>query len=308
MSNIVCYTTGMKYTLKPWVSGSPSQENTFDLCQLRWWWSKRTDAPRDESPQTQRGTLLHEVMETYLTTGQVPTVDHIVGIMQRPDYALLRDYYVARGRFTDRTFAQLIYRLALDGVPHFPHTPVGANQVEHGFRLQTDGMAVPYVGFIDFWDESGIYDHKVRSAAKYCKFEDELLEDPQLRIYAAVHAAVAAADPKSIAVDDRGRQIVTITKPVFRDVRFAHINYCVDTKRTLEVAVDLKAEDVRRLFLVTERKTHEMNKVAQIDDPREVSANPASCNAFHKECPFLERCQEIGKVEQPDDILSIFWA
>lgn len=291
--------------LKPWASGSPSQENTFDMCKARWWWSKRTDAPRDESPQTQRGTLMHEVMESYLTTGRVPPVDHIVGMMQRPDFSLLRDYYVVNGKYSDTSFAQIIYRLALDAAPHFANVPVGANQVEHGFVLQTDGMTVPYNGFIDFWDTNGVADHKLRSSQRYCKFEDELLEDPQLRIYAAVQVAVATADPSQLRIDERGRQIVTVRQPVYRDLTFRHVNYNWDTKRVLEIAVDLTAEEVRRLFLLTEAKTHEMMAYAKIDDPKQIPVNTDSCNAFFKPCPFLSRCREYGMI--PLDEADELW-
>ena len=57
---------------------SPSQLETFELCPRKWWFLKKLRLPTRQQKGASFGTVLHGVIERYLTadkTGRVPQVD-----------------------------------------------------------------------------------------------------------------------------------------------------------------------------------------------------------------------------------------
>lgn len=137
--------------ITPWVKGSASQVETFDLCIRKWYYDARLKIPRVSGPGAELGTLVHAKIEDYLLNGKLPDEKKLLGII----------------------------RPGLQYLP--PAASVPKNRIEVKFELMAESLPVKLSGIIDWlWqEENTVGDNKTLKDFKYMKTEGQLARDTQ---------------------------------------------------------------------------------------------------------------------------------
>jgi hypothetical protein len=134
---------------------SASQVKDWEICE-RYWFHKsilRIQVPTH--PSAAHGSLIHESLETYLTTGKIVPNEEQAAFVN-----------VAK--------------------PYLP--PVGAALIEQEFRLPTYEGGPAWLGYIDVLETQRVpvrvLDHKTTSQFRHAKTPNELANDTQMGAYA----------------------------------------------------------------------------------------------------------------------------
>jgi len=233
---------------------SASSVETYIDCKRKWAYGYYWRLERVSSPEAQVGSDVHDVLETYLSTGNKP---------EDPN-----------NRY---------WRIAEPGLKFLPEVKQGGVsgdwQVEEWVKCQCGPL--PFVGKVDLYnlkdfDRIQIDDHKTTKDGswRWAKTPSQLAKLIQPHAYAwcivQVHGLVAPE-----AVD------------------FRHINYCTKgTPKAMEVrATNVPWSDVEETWKRLEKIAEEMVALATtITEPEEVEATVTSCRKYGG-CPYADMCK-----------------
>jgi len=143
---------------------SPSQLKTAKSCLRLWGWTYIAGIRSPPTDSQRLGTVVHGVLEEWLSDGVVPDEDTPMAIDKGLRYP---------------------GRIAAAGLPFLP--PPGTCEVEKRFWLETE-PGVAFYGFIDFLsrEQALVGDHKSTTDFKWALTPDDLLTDEQSIIYSVV--------------------------------------------------------------------------------------------------------------------------
>lgn len=232
-----------------------SHIHKWRLCRRKARYS--ADVPRDQSHRTiytVRGTLLHELAETYLQTGDLPrgvteSVTYL-GCELSPD-----EYNTVCGVFTT-------------GVPYLPEP--GTLETERAWRRTHDGVV--YGGTVDMVrlgaDTVFIGDHKSASTPRYIHTPETLAQDPQWLLY-----AWWALQETPSATSAEGMWLYYIRSP----------------RKAIPVRVTATRAEIEEAFArLHRRESLPILRDAQCD-PTELPRTLSACNAYGG-CEFRAEC------------------
>jgi hypothetical protein len=261
---------------------SATQFETAELCYKKWYALKVLKLPTPAAKHFTYGTVLHEVVERFLSatpTGEVPPGDHETGplagqvpgepVKMYPMY-WARDISLAEARHIRSTVEKaiedgVIYRRA-DG------------KVERGFTLPfVDKISV--TGKIDYSFSNEIHDHKTTKDFKWAKTPKTIVKSTQMLLYGWAHNELSEAAHDEIVL----RHNVFHKKVV--EVRAVENTV---TKKEIEEKVDSLRELATTLKELKEEKTWE-----ELEGPNVANG----CTAFGG-CPFQDICSGLITVDQ----------
>ena len=253
--------------LRPFVHWSPSQVETFKMCERKWWLNKIAGMEVPDTGDTLTGTRVHGEMEAYLKSGDAATLSEI----SRPALWLLDEL---RRRDVD------------------VEVPLGEkdkNWKLTGKKALVVAAGLPVLGFADVMDiystEDGgipplVLDWKTTGNLKYVKTSDELRRNDQVITYAQ---AVLAR-----------RRLAGLTEP--RDIRVQHAvllkvrpfglhgNFADVTPAEIAEGMESIDETVGRMV-----------RTARATTPNDVTPTWSACSAY-RGCPFQSTCKALKVV------------
>ncbi len=265
---------------KKWNRTSASQIKTFQRCKVKWIWEKLYGFRGPGSRATQRGQLIHKMIEDALGHAIPPG---------QGEYEKIDTNFLTAD---DWNRAPAIALKMMEHI-HLEPGAVPSNQIEHVMNWKPEGSPVYLFGFVDLVDgpqKDGsllITDHKTRSRiGKYTPTAAELRYDTQGICYGA-YAEYMAPEPCT--------------------VRFRHLNgQTTGTIISTEVIASWDPGEVSRLFnekvlpdILGQRET------ADLDDPLKViQGNMSACKDFGG-CEHIDRCKQQGIVQKSDPFAAI---
>ena len=260
-----------------WERTSASQIKTFKRCPKKWWLEKIKDHKSPPSRATQRGQLIHAMIELCLIEGTEPDPKNHADV----ETDLLHD--------EDFSNAPRIALAMLENLDEEPgRTP--SKRVEHKMLWQPEGAPVPILGFIDLLDgyvgeaTYGITDHKTRSRiGRYTPTEEELRIETQALVYGGYIEEKVSAKRPGISIAFRHNNGQTS----------GNIN-----KTTTVTCVWKPGEATAGFREHVLPAIQEQAVVAKEEDPLKVLANPEACGDFGG-CPHRGRCMEDGSIKNP---------
>lgn len=234
---------------------SPTQIDSFLLCQRKWAWRRIAKVETPAGPSAALGTRVHSVLEQYLGEGK------------RPDFV------------TDRQAAEI----ASSGLHLLPAPKTEGMLLEQHFQFKSVHTGFVYHGFKDVQLRPGIptpmgfdgsapivIDHKTtKSINSWAKTEEDLQYDAQAVIYGLDAMARYASD-----VVDLGWGYLQTE----------------GAKRASPTTTRLHAEHALKVFDQIERAAEEAaNALEKGLQPVDLPPNPAACRAFGG-CPYESLC------------------
>tara|TARA_R110002110_G_scaffold198832_3_gene409428 strand:- start:6116 stop:8215 length:2100 start_codon:yes stop_codon:yes gene_type:complete len=259
---------------KKWNRTSASQIKAVARCEWRWIWEKLFGFRGPGSRATQRGQLIHKMLEDALMFGTPPG---------KGDYDEIETDMVTQDDW-DRAPA-----IALKMLEHVAMEPgsVPKTQIEHKMMWKPEGSPVYILGFVDLVDGKqsdgavGLTDYKTRSRiGRYTPTAMELRTDIQGLVYGAYAAAMA--------------------KPLDPTIWFRHINgQTTGSIISTEVTATWAPGEVITLFNKTVLPLINRQKVladSSNEELLQVDGNKQACGDF-RGCPHKSRCLTHGILE-----------
>lgn len=267
---------------KKWSRTSASQIKAVARCEWRWIWEKLFGFRGPGSRATQRGQLIHRMLEDALIFGTPPGAG---------DYSEVETDLVPQDDW-DRAPA-----IALKMLEHISLEPgtVPKEQVEHKMFWKPEGSPVYILGFVDLVDgvqedgSVGLSDHKTRSRiGRYTPTAMQLRKDIQGLVYGAYAAFMA--------------------RPNKPKVWFRHINgQTTGTITSTEVVAHWEPGEVTELFNEHVLPLIKRQKVLADSTNEEllvIEGNTQACSDFGG-CPHKGRCLQHG-ILQDHPFASLF--
>lgn len=238
---------------------SPSQINTFELCERRWGFERVDRLPGDyDSGAQARGTNIHNQLEAHGKTGTRPT-DPLAIVASE----LLP---VVTGRLVE-------FEASLKNPP-----------------LVVAG--VPAKGFIDRLDYTNpqrihVIDYKSRGSFRYCLTEEQLAHNTQLVTYAAWADEKFRADVYEL----EHFYIKTEAPPDDVPADMLEHYYRANTQKYFRrSSVLVTRDEVRTAFRAVESTVERMVVAAKASTGAALKPNYSACYAYGKPCPYMAAC------------------
>lgn len=285
---------------------SYSQISTFKDCKKKWYFDAVLKLPRIGSASTDRGSILHEVCERYLTAdaqGRVPDTEE----RHNPEHPLHdqepgkavelypEGWYKVRDRKGKVTGE-------IPPVDQAMIKSLIAMAQEHGILVRKPGGVVErkierkmtplinFVGFIDYDVPVGVEDHKTSKSTRYLLSKKKLATDLQINLYTACW------------VMDRQERGLKIPN----EVLVAHNQFVFDKDKpqVRRIEVLIKPEDAMNVWTQTIEVGRQMLRAAGTKDYKDFDDPPAgTCNKYGG-CPRLSICARGESIEAHKTRLS----
>ena len=255
--------------MRPFLSVSPSQINSFNECKRLWWYQSVLGLQTPQRPSAALGTAVHDQLEAYMDKGTKPDENTEAGRIAKAGLHLLPEPGTAWTEL--KMHADDTQRL-------WPQISIA------GVRVN---------GYIDLCDITGevplVLDHKTTSDKKYAKTREELLYDPQMILYGSF--VLSACDTQEISAEAvEGGHVVYLT----RGAPFAQ-------KTTVTLTRQHLAAERKKL----EGTVNEMKTLSLARSPDAVPGEPNSCDNYGG-CHFRERCRASGLIGGPKTFADYF--
>ncbi|MBL4769460.1 MAG: PD-(D/E)XK nuclease family protein [Rhodobacteraceae bacterium] len=204
----------MEITSKPFEQSSVSQQDTFNLCNKKWWLTKRMRLPSEDKDYFHYGTALHTVAEKYQRasdTGRDADGNPVKLFAKGWDEVWDRGWDgtkppVLKFRYTPEQ-AALVRSQIEAAILNGTLERLPGREVEYRFEVPIGDTGVILLGFMDVKlpQHARIEDHKTAKNAKYSTTVKKLEKgNNQLLIYSKVLLeelrVKPGADPEGITV------------------------------------------------------------------------------------------------------------
>lgn len=266
---------------------SPSQIDTFELCERKWAWDRIAKVPRKQHPSAALGERIHGQLERYLLTGEHPRHFHPdgsadeTGAMCMPSLLTLPEpgtCVVEGKRFINEKVKN--YGLFTFQSPRTGFLYNGRIDWERRFP-EEEARALGYED-PENWAEIG--DHKSSGNLAYMKTPQGLLKDPQGVIYAVHGMATYQVPHVRLFWNYVPTQIAPRSLPVIQEVHSEGV-----------------AVEFERIEGVAERMAKRLDTVGPDDILSEIEPNPDACGAYGG-CPYKWKCK-LSPLEMMGSIL-----
>lgn len=251
---------------------SVSQVDTFDAtqpggCPRKWFYNGPMGLRPEQSDAQAEGDAGHELLATYLSTGEGPKGRVLMGkavrgVIEKGELPKPGPDLIVERRFSGQPKRDA----AGKWVPLDPTlTPINVG-------------GLPWDGFIDLMYRRGdvptVWDHKFSSNPRqYAKTREQLIRTVQLPVY-ALRALLWWPDADRVEIGHHNVSKSGVDSFIVRDV-------------VTRAQIDDRLDEI-------EQVVREMRQTATAERPDDVPANPKACDAFNG-CPHQGICSEFKK-------------